>query len=239
MAAEKAWREAAKKVIPSFADFDPEAKRIALLITDMQRAYVDPEQGAMKRMKLSGSEIAKYYVPRVRELVVPNLAKLLKFFREHKLQIVYAEMGPLMPDGSDELPLRRLRNEQLIKQTGVSSCVNIDNPVHDTIPELKPEPPNELVFYKKTRSVFMSTGIDHTLRMLGIDTLAIGGVGTNVCVAATALNASDLGYKTILLDDGSGHFEQSDHDSFCKVFSYAFGKVMDCGELIETLSKQL
>ncbi len=166
MVKEKAWREAAKKVIPSFADFDPEPRHIALLITDMQRAYVDPEQGAMKRMKLSGSDIAKYYVPRVREVVIPNLAKLIKFFREHKLQIVYAEMGPLKDDGSDELPLRRARNEALIKQTGVSSCLPVSSPVHETIPELKSEK-GDLVFYKKTRSVFGSSGADHTLRMMG------------------------------------------------------------------------
>ena len=59
--------------------------RSALVVVDMQR-------GLMGWSKLPG-ELGRTHAERTREVVLPSLVKLIKFFREKKLPIVYLTLG--------------------------------------------------------------------------------------------------------------------------------------------------
>jgi nicotinamidase/pyrazinamidase len=54
-------------------------------------------------------------------------------------------------------------------------------------------------FFENDRKT--STGLDGYLLALSIDTLVIGGLATDYCVLYSALDAADLGYKTIVAVD--------------------------------------
>jgi len=46
-----------------------------------------------------------------------------------------------------------------------------------------------------------STGLDGCLKTLSIGTVVLGGLATDYCVLASALDAAELGYRTIVLSD--------------------------------------
>lgn len=68
--------------------------------------------------------------------------------------------------------------------------------LHDLAPE-----PGDIILPKRRFSAFFKTDLDQTLRAYGLDTVAIGGINTHVCVIATALDAICHDFYTVLLED--------------------------------------
>jgi nicotinamidase-related amidase len=134
-----------------------------------------------------------------------------------------------MPDGSDMLPLRKMSKVP---------AFTTESTEFQVIDELKPVK-GELVISKPTRCGFIGTGLDHILRMVGIDTLAIGGALTNACVESTARGGADYGYKVILVDDACAAWDEQDHNAALKTFATFFGMVKQTDELIKVLSEKL
>jgi nicotinamidase-related amidase len=60
---------------------------------------------------------------------------------------------------------------------------------------------DDLLVEKPRYSAFWHTDLDAILRRLGVDTLLIGGVWSNVCVEATARDAMFREYKVVYLSD--------------------------------------
>ena len=82
---------------------------------------------------------------------------------------------------------------------------------------------------------FASTGLDGTLRNLGIETLVIGGVVTNRCVETTARDATDRGYRVILVDDGTAAFSQELQDMTMLSLMVSHGFVRATEEILALL----
>jgi nicotinamidase-related amidase len=61
--------------------------------------------------------------------------------------------------------------------------------------------PGEAVFVKEEVNSFLGTGLTDHVRSLGVDTLVICGMQTQMCVEAAVRAASDFGYYVILLHD--------------------------------------
>jgi nicotinamidase-related amidase len=61
--------------------------------------------------------------------------------------------------------------------------------------------PGEAVFVKEEVNSFLGTGLTEYVKDLGVDTLVICGMQTQMCVEAAVRAAHDLGYKVILLHD--------------------------------------
>jgi nicotinamidase/pyrazinamidase len=61
--------------------------------------------------------------------------------------------------------------------------------------------PTDIFSPKRRFSAFFKTDLDMTLRGLFVDTVAITGITTHVCVLATALDALCHDLKTIILED--------------------------------------
>lgn len=70
----------------------------------------------------------------------------------------------------------------------------------EIIPTLAPRP-GEYVIDKHRYSGFHQTDLDARLKRLGIDTLIISGVLTDVCVLTTVFDAFSLGYRVQLITD--------------------------------------
>jgi biuret amidohydrolase len=100
---------------------------------------------------------------------------------------------------------------------------------------LQPES-GELVVNKTTYGTFNSTGLDHALRSLGITSLVIGGVLTNVCVETTARDAADRGYEVLLLDDGCAALSPEIHEATLLSFGTYFGHVRGTDEVLALLN---
>jgi biuret amidohydrolase len=94
-------------------------------------------------------EVASYYFKRLKEIVIPNHIRLIKFFRHHKLKVIYLTVGPVLPDGSDELLLTKLRKKAVRK----SLRFHQGTFEHGILEEIKPQA-GELVINKTSSDAF-------------------------------------------------------------------------------------
>ena len=96
-----------------------------------------------------------------------------------------------------------------------------------------------MIINKTTYSSFASTGLDGTLRNLGIETLVIGGVVTNVCVETTARDAADKGYQVILVDDASGAHSPEQQEATMLSLQGSYGYVGMTDDVLALLEQAL
>ena len=80
--------------------------------------------------------------------------------------------------------------------------------LHDLAPEQ-----GDVILPKRRFSAFFKTDLDQTLRAYGLDTVAIGGINTHVCVIATALDSICHDFYTILLEDLCAAARREHHES--------------------------
>jgi len=70
----------------------------------------------------------------------------------------------------------------------------------EVIDEFKPIRQDEILL-KRRFSAFFKTDLDQTLRLLGIDTVVVTGINTQVCVYATVMDSVCNDFYTIVLED--------------------------------------
>ena len=225
----KAWQKGLDRIPQAVGEFPVDPDHMALLVIDMQYYVAHPDYGVLKNYIKTDPEAAQYYTDRL-NIVVPNCAKLLDFFRKNKFRIFYGCFGASLLDGSDLHPLRQLR----LKEVPAFTTEDFEFKV---LKELEPQR-GELVIHKSTRSAFSGTSLDHRMRMAGIDTVVVVGTATDVCVGSTARSAWDLGYKVILIDDATATFTEEDQIYCLRNWAAFFGKVMDTEELISVISEK-
>lgn len=68
------------------------------------------------------------------------------------------------------------------------------------VEELRPQPGDHHL-KKRRYSAFYATGLDALLRELGVDTVIITGLVTNICIQHTAADAFFRGYRVIIPED--------------------------------------
>jgi len=144
----------------------------ALIISDMLEDFIRPD-GALP----VGEEGLK---------IIPNLQTLIKFCRQQAIPVVYAN-DALMP--GDFLFKSRLKPHAIRGMAGTR-----------IISELKPEA-GDVIVHKRRFSAFFKTDLDITLRELGVGTVVIGGVSTEICILSTAYDAVCNNFKVIVVDD--------------------------------------
>jgi len=224
------------RLVPEYR-LDP--SKCALVIVDVQNRAVKPEYGALAALlQETHPHIAAYFLSRARQLVVPNISRLLGFFRTNSLRVIFLTIGPSLPDGSDFISPIRYGYGVMERRTGKRSLHPVGTPAHQVVDELRPLP-NELVLNKTTASPFNSTGVDATLRTLDVDTLVCSGLATNACVELTARDAADRGYKVIIVDDACVAMDQEMHDCCLRSFAVFLGNVRTTDEVIEELRATL
>jgi nicotinamidase/pyrazinamidase len=71
----------------------------------------------------------------------------------------------------------------------------------------------DIILPKRRFSAFFKTDLDQTLRTLRIDTVAVGGISTNVCVLMTVMDALCHDFKSILLEDCCAAHKREVHET--------------------------
>jgi maleamate amidohydrolase len=86
----------------------------------------------------------------------------------------------------------------------------LDGPLVDIDPALAPRP-SDIVMVKKYPSAFFGTGLHAMLQAQQIDTLILTGCTTSVCIRATAVDAMQHGYRTLVVRQAVGDFDPAIH----------------------------
>src|SRR4249919_517512 len=116
--------------------FEVDWQRAALVVIDMQNYGCNSEVGLMPMLSERFPEIARYYLPRVTETVVPNARRLLDGFRAAARPVVLTRHGPLLVDGSDMIARRRRREVEALASTGTPALWHRGTFEHEVIPSL-------------------------------------------------------------------------------------------------------
>ncbi|MGZ3537939.1 MAG: cysteine hydrolase family protein [Thermodesulfobacteriota bacterium] len=118
--------------------------------------------------------------------IVPNLQKLLEESRKRGFPIIFACDSFLE---GDFIFKGRMKVHSLRGTIGA-----------EVIDDLKPRP-TDIVLPKRRFSAFFKTDLDQTLRTLGVDTIVVTGVTTEVCVLMTLMDGLCHDFSAILLED--------------------------------------
>jgi nicotinamidase-related amidase len=206
-------------------------KRTALVIVDMQYATGSRNHGIGKIWEEQGHrELIEYRFGRLEKLVVPNVQKLLKFFRENSLKVLFVTYGSETADYSD-LPFRT-------KRVAIPTNNRRGYREHEILEGIKPLE-GEVVINKTTVDAFTSTSIDTILRAWGIEFVIFVGVSTHACVDSAARSAAEREYKCVLIDDATAGVSQSLQEATIQNFGSVFGRVDVTDNIISEILAQL
>lgn len=149
----------------------------ALLVIDMQNDFFDPGGPFAERQEALPADL------------VPNVLATIRWARQHRVPVIHViqEHRPGRVDYGRELDL------------SPPHCVE-NTPGADIIPQIGVDPGDYRVI-KRRFSGFLHTDLDLLLRGLEVETVVLCGIAGDGCVRATALDASQLGYRLRLVTD--------------------------------------
>lgn len=195
------------------------AKRTALLVIDMQNAFVAP-----------GAPIE---VPAAREIVAP-INRLAAALRERGVPVIWV-MHENQEGGRDwagffDAFVAPGKREQ------AAAALEAGSPLQALWPALDAAP-GDLRVAKNRYSAFIgsSSSLESVLRQKSLDTLLIAGTKTNVCCECTARDAMMLDFKVVLLSDCTAALSDEEQRATLENVIQQFGDVRAADEVLALL----
>jgi nicotinamidase-related amidase len=215
-----------------------EPQTTALVIIDMQEYFLNPASPLCRFGERRMPGLRAYFLEQVDTVVLPNLRRLLEFFRTHHLRVIHTTAASELPDGQDWIPTLHRTNVVAREQIGEAVFPARTDPWARIVEPLTPHS-EEVIINKTTYSAFTATSLDGLLRNLHIETLVLGGVVTNRCVETTARDATDRGYQVIVLDDASATYSPEMQEATMLSLQGAYGYVRKTAEVLMLLKQAL
>jgi nicotinamidase-related amidase len=104
-------------------------------------------------------------------------------------------------------PLIHVKHDSVVPGSALASS----HPGNAFRPGFEPQGDEPLVA-KSVNAAFIGTDLDLRLRRLGVTSVVLFGISTDMCVSTTARVAANLGYRTIVIGDACYCFDQPDAD---------------------------
>lgn len=175
--------------------------RYAVIIVDMLNDFVTGSLGCERG-----------------KLIVPDLVKLTRAAREHKIPVIY----------SNDCHIKGIDRE--LKLWGDHAICG--TPGAEVIPELAPQE-GDYVVPKRRYSGFFQTDMQLLLQELSVDTVIITGLHTHMCCRHTSADAYYWGYQIVVPRETTNAFTQEDYESGLKYLKEVYGaRICGLDELI-------
>lgn len=192
----------------------------ALIVVDMQNGFCN-SKGSFATMGFDVTPLAAAIPGSVSLVDAAHSANVPVIFTRYVYQPGYIDGGLL----ADELL-------PAIKQGGHLAANTWDAEIVD---ELSPSE-RDIVIDKSRYSAFYATRLEPVLTSLGIRSLVICGVTTNMCVETTARDASQRDYRTFVVEDATGELDPERHKHALNTIAFGFGWVVNKDEVIKVWS---
>ena len=171
-------------------------KTTALVAVDMHQGHLDPDIGIML---VTEDE---------RKRVLANAKDLLNSVRKYHIPVIHVvlHLRPIEMKRSNNqfLGPARMVNEKLEPEERSWKGKTVRGEGWwrpEIMPEVAPGPDDYVINNKKTYSAFLGTDLEHLLRILGVDTVALIGINTNTCILCSSFEAANRGFKVIVISD--------------------------------------
>ena len=96
---------------------------------------------------------------------------------------------------------------------------------------------NEIVVNKTTDSVVAGTNYAALLRNMGVDTVVVGGIVTDQCVASSVRGLADAGFQVICVEEACAAASQEQHDAELRIMNCLYCTVLSLEQTIELLEE--
>ncbi len=157
--------------------------------------------------------------------IIPNLQRLLEESRKREFPIVFACDSFL----KDDFIFKGRMKVHSLRGTKGSEVVD----------DLKPAP-TDIILPKRRFSAFFKTDLDQTLRTLGVDTIIVTGITTEVCVLITVMDGLSHDFSAIILEDCSASRKKEFHQGCLSLYRdfalYPLLRIMTLDEFIKEVS---
>ncbi len=191
-----------------------EAGRTCLLLVDVQN-YTWNAEIARKQ---------PYFDAQVRDVVVPNLRRLIDAFRSADAEVMYTVIENLTKDGRDRSLDYKICDFFVGRGSWEAKVLEALAPGDD-----------EIVLPKTSSGLFNSTNFEYLLRNIGIDTLVVTGFLTDQCVDITVRDAADRGFYPVCISDACATHSQERHDHALKAFA-GYCRTLSTAELLAEIA---
>jgi len=185
----------------------------ALLLVDFMKSYITPTE--------------PLYAPAVVD-AVQETAQLLAAAREQNIVVIHTNI------------LYHAENQidggMWVKKSPVMAAMVASNPATAFCDEVKPLS-SELVISKNYASAFFGTSLSSVLSSQGIDTVVIVGCSTSGCVRASAVDAVQYGFRTIVVRECVGDRHQAPHEANLFDIDSKYGDVVSKHEVMEYFAR--
>jgi len=194
-------------------------ERPALLIIDMQNAFLH-ERGHLVRL---GEDNSPYLA------IVPNIVRLADIARSLAIPVIYFRHAyrPNYIDGGIVVHELFPSDKEAAGWLDGTWDTEIFEP-------LKPSK-SDIVIRKNRYSGFFGTDLDQLLRNLGVNTVIITGIHSNVCCDSTARDAAFRDYRVYFVSDATAAADKALHEATLRTMERYFGKVVTTDVLIQHL----
>jgi nicotinamidase-related amidase len=193
----------APRILAELAEFarplELDVARAALLVVDMQNAFLHPE-GAI-------------YLPAA-GTIIPVVKRLAAAFRAAGRPVFYTRHAEDPAGGNSGMMARWWGNASPLAGTFDA----------ELIAELAPEP-GDAVIPKIRYSAFVATDLAPRLRQAGVADLVLAGVMTNLCVETTARDAFMRDYRVAVVADACAAPTLAMHRAALLNLAYGFAVV--------------
>jgi nicotinamidase-related amidase len=154
---------------------------------DLMRSYFD--------------ESSAFYLPP--SSCLASATRVLAAARDHGVPVIHTRVV-FGPDGVD--------GGVFIQKIPALRAFIGDTPMNAFEPAAAPLE-DELVVVKQYASAFFGTSLSATLRGLGVDTVVLIGVSTSGCIRATAVDAVQHGFVTLVVREAVGDRGPGPHEA--------------------------
>jgi nicotinamidase-related amidase len=192
-----------------------EPRRTCLLLIDTQNYVWNPEVAQRQ----------PYFDAQVREVVLPNLRRLIDAFRSAGGEVMYTVMENYTRDGRDRSLDYKLSRFFIAKGSWDAKVLDAIAPGDD-----------DIVLPKTSSGVFNSTNIEYLLRNIGIDTLVVTGFLTDQCVDHTLRDAADRGFYPVCVSDACATHSAPRHESALSAFK-GYCRTLTTAQLVPAIKQ--
>src|SRR5262245_13816757 len=97
----------------------------------------------------------------------------------------------------------------------------------DLVPELARFVPPAAVVDKPAYSAFFRSRLAEFLRARGVHTVIVSGAETDICVLSTALDAVNIGFRVVIVEDALCSSSDKGHDALMTMYRLRFSEQID------------
>jgi maleamate amidohydrolase len=123
-----------------------------------------------------------------------------------------------------------------VKKSPVMTAMVAGNPLAEFCEGVVPQS-GELVITKQYASAFFGTSLAPTLHAQGIDTVVLAGCSTSGCIRATAVDAVQYGFRTIVVRECVGDRHREPHEANLFDIDAKYGDVIGLSEAVARLTE--